>query len=385
MPSPLPSANENPDPLTVFHRYYHTPNETQLMIHKPCWEALMQHFRQETQCVSIDLQKLAGLLQVPKMYRGSIEIARESMGLDPPDTTPAEPKSRMPKYFRRDVLRSAEKTLPKMDPIINSQTGQRMVPNTDCFFRLPLELRLWIACLLPTSDMLHLRLASLAMAPIFHIESFWKSRFEFSMERGYLHFLMREDFTKWMVAYRCSKRPTQVNERRCQIGFQVGRQWIRYEQVLERYFMSQHLGPSTTSPARLTSLDWQTVIDANHGATGANQRWRIVSKKPRIGESQTVDLSEDILGLAVFVHSEGRSTIITGFELIYGSGKPNVIFGYRLPERQVTIDLNAYQWIGDPIQKCWSFRLAGSGSLTALTREFCAYRMLSLGVGVEAP
>ncbi|KAJ5725163.1 uncharacterized protein N7483_006520 [Penicillium malachiteum] len=327
------------------------------------------------------------------------------MGLDPPattTTTTAAPELRIRRYFRQGTLRNAERTLPKMDPIINTEMVQsKVASNTDCFSRLPLELRLMVACLLPTSDMLHLTLASRAMAPIFRIESFWKSRFELSMERGYLRFLRRENFTKWMMAYHCSKRPARSNEPRRRMTDQ----WIRYEWARDQYFISPDLAPSTTSTDRSTSLDWKIVKDVNYQATGMNQRWIIHSAKPiRSRESRTqtitVDTSADMLGLAVFVYSEGIWTTITGFELIYGPGKPNVKFGYQLPERQVTIDLKgkslrgfevkagtgcirairpiilhtpeaAYQWIGNPrSHRCWSFRLVVGGRVAALTGEF---------------
>jgi hypothetical protein len=54
---------------------------------------------------------------------------------------------------------------------------------------------------------------------------------------------------------------------------------------------------------------------------------------------QTVPL-QNIIGLAVSILPEGTKTYITGFDLISAdAGTPNITFGYRLPGKQVTINL----------------------------------------------
>ncbi|KAJ5704160.1 hypothetical protein N7493_011298 [Penicillium malachiteum] len=417
MPTASPSDEQDADPLALFHKRSRELNERQLMIHKPCWEALMYHFGHDERIVSIDLLSLASILLVPTGYRGSTALARELMGIDSPAPAPLSLESRINKYFCRGAIRTAENTFPQLDPIINTQAVQsRVVSNTDFFSRLPSELCLDLACMLPTKDMLNLRFASRAMAPIFHMQSFWRSRFELTMERGYLNFLTRHGFTKWMLVYHCSKRIPRSNERRSEIM----EQWTRYQLARERYFMSPNLAPSTTSADRVESLDWQIVKDVNYRTLAMNQRWKVVINKPVPWPTPsvqivTVDTSEDMLGLAVFAHSKGSWSEITGFELIYGADKPNVILGHRLPERQVIIDLGgrslrgfevraasgciravrpvihdtpeeAYQWIGNPnYYQCRSFRIVTTGRVAALTGEFSARRMKAFGIGVEDP
>ncbi|KAJ5711990.1 hypothetical protein N7488_006146 [Penicillium malachiteum] len=417
MPTPSPpdeeddeeSGPQDPDAQTLndrvqalFHEQSRELYEPQLMIHRPCWKALMHHFRDETHTVSIDLLFLASLLQIPTGFRGSRDLARELMGIDAQTPIFSSEESRMERYFTRVALRDAKNTFPGIDPIINTQTVQgRVVSNTDCFSYLPPELRLMVACRLPTKDMLHLRLASRAMAPVFHMPVFWKSRFELHKERGYMNCFARNGFPHWMFVYHCSKRPARGIEPRCLIM----EQWVRYEIARERYFMIPYLGPSTTSADRVQALRWQIVTDVNYQTTGINQRWMIVKNRPNdwpVSRTQTVtvDTSEDILGIAVFAHSWGSWSEITGFELIYGTDKPNVFLGHRLQDMKVIINLSgktlrgfevkagagcirairpiilgtpeeAYQWIGNPnYNQARSFRIVTAGRVAALTGEF---------------
>ncbi|KAJ5614721.1 hypothetical protein N7528_008375 [Penicillium herquei] len=405
VPGPQPSDAQalNDWVQALFHQQSSELYERQLMMHRPCWEALMHHFRHETHTVSIDLLLLASLLQIPTGKRGSRELARELMGIDAHTPDFSSIDSRIERYFPQGALRDAMNAFPRTDPILDTQAVQgRLVSNTDCFSRLPPELRQMVACHLPTRDMLHLRLASRAMAPVFHERTFWKSRFKLHEERGYMNCFARNDFPhSWMMVYHCSKRPARGNEPRCLIT----EQWARYEIARERYFLSPDLGPSTTSTDRVQALHWQIVMDASYQTNGINQRWKIVRNRPNNWpvsrtETVTVDTSEDILGIAVFAHSWGSWSEITGFELIYGTDRPNVILGHRLQDMKVIINLSgktlrgfevkagagcirairpiilgtpeeAYQWIGNPnYTPARSFRIVTAGRVEALTGEF---------------
>jgi len=59
-------------------------------------------------------------------------------------------------------------------------------PATDCFMRLPQELRSIILCYLPASDVTSARLASRAMGSVPLSESYWHSRFDFPFELSHL-------------------------------------------------------------------------------------------------------------------------------------------------------------------------------------------------------
>ncbi|KAJ5141350.1 hypothetical protein N7526_002345 [Penicillium atrosanguineum] len=116
------------------------------------------------------------------------------------------------------------------------------------------------------------------------------------------------------------------------------------------------------------------------------------------GLHQTIFI-KDPLVLLVSVLGEGKSTFITGFEIVYRH-KPNKVFGYRIPGKQTVIDLQErqlcaldvsfgaggiqavpprfeaqtrepeYNWIGVAGSTCAIKRLELNGTLKAMRGEF---------------
>jgi hypothetical protein len=69
---------------------------------------------------------------------------------------------------------------------------------------------------------------------------------------------------------------------------------------------------------------------------------------------------QDLAGLAVSILDEGTKIYITGFDLISADVEtPNITFGYRLPGRQVTINLHGQQLRGFTI-------ITGDGGIHAM-------------------
>ncbi|OJJ08426.1 hypothetical protein ASPVEDRAFT_156080 [Aspergillus versicolor CBS 583.65] len=79
---------------------------------------------------------------------------------------------------------------------------------SDSFRCLPQELRHAIVQSLPTWDFLNLRLASRTMTGLFNEGYFWRSRFEYDGDRGFLHHILRdhgEDVQiDWRLLYHAS-------------------------------------------------------------------------------------------------------------------------------------------------------------------------------------
>ncbi|KAI9370819.1 hypothetical protein BJX61DRAFT_544275 [Aspergillus egyptiacus] len=105
---------------------------------------------------------------------------------------------------------------------------------SDCFERLPLEIREQIASLLPTSDFLNLRLVSPSIALVFHDNLFWKLRFSKDGERGYLHYLLKsstENPVDWCVLYHATSKNKKDLDIRVRV-WEVN-QWIKETIIAE--------------------------------------------------------------------------------------------------------------------------------------------------------
>jgi hypothetical protein len=85
--------------------------------------------------------------------------------------------------------------------------------------------------------------------------------------------------------------------------------------------------------------------------------------KEHVQVTQDVSLQR-IAGLAVSLLDEGTQTFITGFDLISEDvGTANILFGYRVPGRQVTMELHGQQLRGFTI-------FAGDGGIHAIRPIF---------------
>ncbi|KAJ5970285.1 uncharacterized protein N7479_000203 [Penicillium vulpinum] len=246
-----------------------------------------------------------------------------------------------------------------------------MAFETDCFGLLAMEIRLEIAGYLPTADFLKLRHVSRAMATLFELQSFWKTRFRVNGDRGFLACLVeaaqsRKSKNKnWRSIYRCTARIDQPYLHL----WALRRQWRNNRWLADRYSMVK----GSTDQAGLqnnlllSAVPWKGVsveirCDRN---CRQGQDWMKCKNcwEEHVPVIQSVAL-QNMIGLAVSILLEGTKTYITGFDLISAdAASPNITFGYRVPGRQVRINLHGQQLRGFTI-------ITGDGGIHAIRPIF---------------
>lgn len=233
----------------------------------------------------------------------------------------------------------------------------------DCFQILPLEIRFKIAQYISTLDFFNLRLSSKAMVTLFESPQFWRTRFSLDGEQGYFSYLEEENFQDWRLLYRYTQSskfewPLILN------GWK--RQWLVNENLRDRYKMLEDPNcPLTYSSSPLEveapdgSFRWKIIqpycMMHKREHLQSDDHFHIISlPKSKFGALQcgrcgrqgcftkthTIRVSYPILKIAVSVLVEDERTYISGFDLIHGSNVPDTQFGYRIPGKQVTLDLH---------------------------------------------
>lgn len=271
-------------------------------------------------------------------------------------------------------LQDAARQFPKM-PKRRKHSGSksRVVHDSDCFSILPLEIRVQIATYLRTADFLRLRQSSRAMAVVFGIESFWKSRFSQNGDRGFLNCLAenprKRESKNWRLIYRCTARIDRCDEHL----WATRRRWRNNRWLIERCSMirtsDEHI---VSNQGLLNELCWKEVStefrcdrdsrpENRHG--GKENECRICWAEHKLF-SQVVLLESSINGLAVSIQREGAETYITGFDLLNADPeRPNVLLGYRLPGGSVTLNFYGEQLIGFTV-------IEGQGGIHAIRPIF---------------
>lgn len=244
----------------------------------------------------------------------------------------------------------------------------------DCFQSLPLEIRISIVQYLSTADFFNLRLSSKAMAVLFEIQQFWKTRFSRHGKLGYLSYLEEEDYQDWRLLYRYIRSdfvwPILLDDWRLQ--------WLKNENIRDRYIMIEDAScVPTDSSIELEglygSLKWDTIPApcANEVRRRRERLWSSpfdtallqhshIKSPPvsrfsgsqcgRCGQpgfltkTQIVSVSDlyPISKIAVYVLVEDEDTFISGFDLIHRSGIPDTQFGYKIPGKQIILDLHGH-------------------------------------------
>ncbi|KAJ9486178.1 hypothetical protein VN97_g7167 [Penicillium thymicola] len=150
--------------------------EKAFLFHESCWSDLIEHFDNG----EVDLNRL-------------FEVCKNIPGSASPSGVLDFGKEREDPWhpLERPIIRGigdATKNLPKAKRE-NIYSSNNPTSTTDCFGLLAIEIRLEIASYLSTIDFFSLRYASRAMAPLFQLQSFWKTRFRVNGDRGFLAYL----------------------------------------------------------------------------------------------------------------------------------------------------------------------------------------------------
>lgn len=231
-----------------------------------------------------------------------------------------------------------------------------------------MEIRLEIAGYLSTVDFLSLRFASRAMALLFELQSFWKTRFRVNGDRGFLACLVdtpqRCKRKNWRSMYRCTAKIDQPYL----YLWALRRQWRNNRWLADRYSMVKGSDDQTglQNTLLLGEVPWNGVSVEIRCDRNCRQGidW---GKCPNCWEehvpvTQAVTL-ENVISLAVSILPEGTKTYITGFDLISADSGTPITFGYRVPGRQVTINLRGQQLRGFTV-------IAGDGGIHAIRPIF---------------
>lgn len=226
---------------------------------------------------------------------------------------------------------------------------------TDCFRRLPLEIRTEIATHLSTSEFFTLRLSSRSMGEVFDNRTFWRSRFIPPRERGFLTSLLKSnqgsDYRDWRLIYRCTAKIQKKDGHL----FEFREQWQNNLWLSERYKMTtdseeidsyNHLlsemswirAPAPHSPPRICDVaSWQGTRVDLCGLCGTEH----------ISLEQAVPLSNTIVSLEVYILQQGDEAYLTGLGLMMrGIGSRRLILGYRIPSHYTVIDLDGKRLMG---------------------------------------
>jgi hypothetical protein len=232
---------------------------------------------------------------------------------------------------------------------LDISAAKHIIPGTDRFGVLPMEVRLEIAAYLSTVDFLSLRSISRIMAPVFSLQSFWKTRFRIDGDRGFLASLTNHPSKRknWRSIYHCTAKIEKLYLH----NWSMRRRWRNDCWLRDRYSM-------TPNPGGKTGSDDNVLGEVAWKVAAAEVCCERVYKKlpPRKNPAPCtyyqeepipmlhIDLLPGHIGLTVFILKEGTSagttTHIIGFDLISADvGTRNMTLGYRLPGSQVTVDL----------------------------------------------
>ncbi|CAG8020953.1 unnamed protein product [Penicillium nalgiovense] len=351
------------------------------LIHSCCWSLLTKHFPNE----EVNLDRLFEVCRNRPSsrrdrYKSEHLVTRKFIlktnllyiGWD----TGAGGIGEEPWYpLQRPIIRGIGDATKQLSRIQRLEIGHSNKPTSvDCFSLLPMEIRLEIASYLSTADFFGLRSVSRAMAVVFSLQSFWKTRFRINSDRGFLACLTdipRSRQWNWRSIYRCTARI----DRPYRHLWALRRHWMNNLWLADRYSMTQALKYQTHGGFQnnlLGEITWKEAAaavrcDRNY-VPGMDWNKCKNCWGEHIPLIQSVSLQEVMIGLVVFILDEptktGTKTYITGFDLISAAAEtPNATIGYRLPGRQVTINLHNQELRGFTV-------VTGDGGIHAIRPIF---------------
>ncbi|EGX90678.1 hypothetical protein CCM_07098 [Cordyceps militaris CM01] len=278
------------------------------------------------------------------------------------------------------------------------QLGFTGVQTFDPFAFLPPELRMYIAALLPTRDVLAMRLASPLFTPMFHEQRFWATRFGPGSERSWVFESRGWDWsTDWRRLYR------QTNlARRSQAMHNRERVWL-----LALYVKSL-FAPRFANPES-TMVPW--CSDMHHWSTAAVDVHTWDAKAPYRDfsagcvthhESRRTPLPRFIDRISFYLSWIGEVQYVVGLRVV-GTCGAVVELGYMAQEAAIQVCGKALTglrlalsptgiravrcvfeagieapWIGSLTDASETTRLVSSGRLSAIFARFDGCRITSL-------
>lgn len=239
------------------------------------------------------------------------------------------------------------------------------------------------------------------MANVFNIQSFWKSRFQLSQDRGYLSCLKSTagtERTDWRLTFRRTANievflgyedsvDSEEFSRTLMIFHHLHIMkglWMQAQWLKERYTMTRAPDRQISLYRELLNPDLERhckKFDAGFQCDRESCKWQTrnqasyeVCWTQHVPLVQTAPLEDSTIGLAVSILRERMTTVITGFELLGDSKTPNLTFGYRIPGRQVIVDLRGKSLTGFTI-------FSSKGNIHALYPVFSERHVRSSWIG----
>ncbi|PWY91975.1 hypothetical protein BO94DRAFT_622735 [Aspergillus sclerotioniger CBS 115572] len=274
-----------------------------LILHDICWQHLVQHWDPD----DIDLECLFNVLcKLPKFPDNESRFGEYAYPFETPTL---------------EQLQQSQRELPSRRHIEEEEKLAPRRNSTDCFRRLPREIREMVGALLLTSDALSARLASRSMSEIFDSQMFWRSRFEVNAERGFLsHFLRQLQRNRTPFDWRLLYHNTcQI---RCGTSFDLTiKVWENRRWVADALNCQAHGVVAATPP--LMEFGGRALHNY-HGTIWPGTH------------IETVMLPPDLVrvGIAVVMEHGSKATRVTGLEFICDHS-PSASLGYKTPGARV--------------------------------------------------
>ena len=220
------------------------------------------------------------------------------------------------------------------------EKSSHVVKRTDCFFRLPWELRELITMSLPTESALNLRQASWSFCDLFSSRAFWLSRFGPNGGRDYM-FEVRErentrNATELMRLYRSSKcsvdSPSLLNRKRV---WTLAR---RLAPIIEPSCLSDISVRRKSSPDR----EGYIRLAGQEQPSVPLDEWKPFDQGCRSITTTDVDIPYGPLKIGITIADMGDWDYVTGIRLMDRNGDEQII-GYRSNENEIVCDVTALQ------------------------------------------
>jgi hypothetical protein len=221
---------------------------------------------------------------------------------------------------------------PKPNPWLAVPPSPVVVNITDCFRRLPLELKEQIAAILSTKDVLNLRPASRAMGLLFESHLCWQTRFDINMERGFLVPLIKKLSVEerrnldWRLLYHCT----------CNFRYS----WTFRDTHIEMWERLRWLRDMTME-ARLYDLESPCFFDGralqHYHNTHYPQSRPVAIDIPHSLARINVSVLQNFSGWHLDKIPRDIDTAGTGLEFVYDD-RPSMMVGHSTPGALVVTD-----------------------------------------------